>query len=386
MIAATCAGTAAQSISISAGSIPAIASTIRDEQLGPARALHPPAHGPVEGDAGRRGRRPGVASAASSSAASNAVSMRGSSAMRAAEVRPVSITMTTRRSRSGRQVRTMTLAPPADGSCRRAVARQSIERTSSPRTYSRRVSNSVPWPRSITLVRPSSSRSRASRDGRCLRDGERRQHPDAARRAERRLPRPEAQRPPRADGDLRDRGARRGGTGVQRRRRRGAARPAGWRTRVRERRSRPTAPRRRGPCRGACAAPVFVIEQLGRAPPPEPDARREARAPAARAAARRRAAGRPRRAARTAAPRRRARRRRRVACAAEQHDGHDAERERGRRNVRRRSWRRLDRNLDLLHDGAQDRVDADALELGLRAAAGCGAARPAAASPARGRG
>ena len=45
--------------------------------------------------------------------------------------------MSTRRSRSGRHVRTTT-------SERRAVARQSIERTSSPMTYSRSESNSVP--------------------------------------------------------------------------------------------------------------------------------------------------------------------------------------------------------------------------------------------------
>ena len=71
--------------------------------------------------------------------------------------------MTTRRSRSGRQVRTTT-------SDRRAVARQSMERTSSPTTYSRNESNSVPRPRTRTGSSPSISRSRASRDGRCLRD------------------------------------------------------------------------------------------------------------------------------------------------------------------------------------------------------------------------
>ena len=75
----------------------------------------------------------------------------------------MSSTMTTRRSRSGRQVRTTT-------SARRAVARQSIERTSSPTTYSRSESNSVPCPRISTGIMPSSSRSLASRDGRCLRD------------------------------------------------------------------------------------------------------------------------------------------------------------------------------------------------------------------------
>ncbi len=75
----------------------------------------------------------------------------------------MSTTITIRRSRSGRQVRTTT-------SARRAVARQSIDRTSSPTTYSRSESNSVPWPRTSTGSRPSISRSRASRDGRCLRD------------------------------------------------------------------------------------------------------------------------------------------------------------------------------------------------------------------------
>ena len=75
----------------------------------------------------------------------------------------MSRTSTTLRSRSGCQVRTTTLRL-------RAVARQSIERTSSPRTYSRNESNSVPCPRTRTAERPSRSRRRASRDGRCLRD------------------------------------------------------------------------------------------------------------------------------------------------------------------------------------------------------------------------
>ena len=75
----------------------------------------------------------------------------------------MSSTSTTRRSRSGCQVRTTTLLVRAD-------ARQSMERTSSPRTYSRSESNSVPCPRTRTAERPSSSRSRASREGRCLRD------------------------------------------------------------------------------------------------------------------------------------------------------------------------------------------------------------------------
>ena len=112
------------------------------------------------------------ANAASSSAASIDQSSRGqppgslavgSTPTRPADVRPVSSTMTTRRSRSGRQVRTTT-------SARRAVARQSMDRTSSPTTYSRSESNSVPCPRISTGIMPSSSRSLANRDGRCLRD------------------------------------------------------------------------------------------------------------------------------------------------------------------------------------------------------------------------
>ena len=102
------------------------------------------------------------ASAASSSAASIAWSSLGWSPTRPAEVRPESSTISTCRSRSGRQVRTTTVVD-------RAVPRQSMERTSSPGTYSRRLSNSVPWPRCRMVARPSSSRSRASRLGRCLR-------------------------------------------------------------------------------------------------------------------------------------------------------------------------------------------------------------------------
>ena len=83
----------------------------------------------------------------------------------------MSSTSTTRRSRSGCQVRTTTLRL-------RALARQSIERTSSPRTYSRSESNSVPWPRTRTAARPSSSRSRASRLRQVLARLERRQRPD----------------------------------------------------------------------------------------------------------------------------------------------------------------------------------------------------------------
>ena len=59
-------------------------------------------------------------------------------------------------------------------------------RTSSPRTYSRSESNSVPWPRTRTAARPSSSRSFASRLGRCLREsngGSTRTRPATARDA-----------------------------------------------------------------------------------------------------------------------------------------------------------------------------------------------------------
>ena len=103
------------------------------------------------------------ARAVRSRAASMAESRRGTSSTRPAEVREVSRTITTRRSRSGCQVRTTTLVV-------RALARQSIDRTSSPRTYSRSESNSVPGPRTRIAARPSSSRSLASRLGRCLRE------------------------------------------------------------------------------------------------------------------------------------------------------------------------------------------------------------------------
>ena len=76
-------------------------------------------------------------------------------ATRPAAVRPVSSTTRMRRSRSGRQVRTIT-------SPRRATARQSMDRTSSPSTYSRSESNSVPGPRSSDRCCPSSWRSWAS--------------------------------------------------------------------------------------------------------------------------------------------------------------------------------------------------------------------------------
>ena len=54
---------------------------------------------------------------------------------------------------------------------RRAVARQSIERTSSPTTYSRSESNSVPWPRTCDggAARRARAAGRAA-TGRCLRE------------------------------------------------------------------------------------------------------------------------------------------------------------------------------------------------------------------------
>ena len=94
--------------------------------------------------------------------ASIEASSRGMPPTRPAEVRPVSSTIRIRRSRSGRQVRTIT-------SPRRAAARQSIDRTSSPMTYSRSESNSVPGPRSSERCCPSSWRSWAIFSPRCRR-------------------------------------------------------------------------------------------------------------------------------------------------------------------------------------------------------------------------
>src|SRR5699024_10988124 len=82
---------------------------------------------------------------------------------RRAASREESTTMTTRRSFSGRQV--LTTRSEA-----RALARQSMERTSSPSTYSRSESNSVPMPRIITADRPSRSRSFCVFDGSSRRD------------------------------------------------------------------------------------------------------------------------------------------------------------------------------------------------------------------------
>ena len=78
-----------------------------------------------------------------------------------------------RRSRSGRQVRTTT-SPP------RAVARQSIERTSSPTTYSRSESNSVPCPRRAERDRAVELAQPGELLGQVLARRERRQHPHAS--------------------------------------------------------------------------------------------------------------------------------------------------------------------------------------------------------------
>ena len=158
----TWAATIDQSGSTRAGSTGAMTSTIRcSRSVREAPSTRPTTRRSCRSRSTRSPAR--EASAASSRAASMAASRRGSSPMRAAAVRPASMTIITRRSRSGRQVRTTTV-------CRRAVARQSIERTSSPSTYSRRESNSVPCPRSCTAERPSISRSCASRLGRWRRE------------------------------------------------------------------------------------------------------------------------------------------------------------------------------------------------------------------------
>ncbi len=118
------------------------------------------------------------ATAARSSAASRAASSRGASPTRAALVRPVSSTTMSRRSRSGRYWRTCSELPAPMPlvllgfvAPRRAEARQSIVLTSSPRTYSRRLSNSVPRPGPRVATRPSMTRSRESFSGSSFREG-----------------------------------------------------------------------------------------------------------------------------------------------------------------------------------------------------------------------
>src|SRR5215469_2925131 len=152
---------AAASVSTSSGSMPAIASATAEstaERGAPttlARSRRSKAIMSTRSPARE-------ASAVSRRVASMAASRRGTPPTRPADVRPVSSMTRIWRSRSGRQVRTMT-------SPRRAVARQSMDRTSSPITYSRSESNSLPWPRRSARCWPSSWRSRESFSGRCLR-------------------------------------------------------------------------------------------------------------------------------------------------------------------------------------------------------------------------
>ena len=135
------------------GSSGAIASTSAGSRSGPVAPVTA-ARGPGgRRRAGRPGRRPGRRARR---AAARRPSRRPGGARRRPGRRrcaPVSRTSSTRRSRSGRQVRTITSAA-------RAVARQSIERTSSPATYSRSESNSVPCPR--TCTRACGRRARAA--------------------------------------------------------------------------------------------------------------------------------------------------------------------------------------------------------------------------------
>ncbi len=114
------------SASVSTGSTSASAALILTSRFGP------PAEGSVTRATAswaiRLTRSPArAATAASSRAASIAWSRRGASPIRPALVRPVSRTQMTRRSRSGRNDLTATVP-------RRALARQSIIRTSSPGT------------------------------------------------------------------------------------------------------------------------------------------------------------------------------------------------------------------------------------------------------------
>ena len=128
------------------------------------------------------------ASAASSSAASMAASSRGASPTRPALVREVSSTSTTRRSLLG--------LPGAhdDDAGRGRVARQSIERTSSPSTYSRRrvelgALAAHPHRRpAVELAQPAP----VDWAGACVRG--KRQRPDRAGHVGRPLPRGQAQR------------------------------------------------------------------------------------------------------------------------------------------------------------------------------------------------
>ena len=137
---------------------------------------------------------PREASAASSSAVSRAASSRGASPTRPAELRPVSSTTRTWRSRSGRQVRTTS-------SVERADARQSSERTSSPATYSRSESNSVPWPAHLDRAAAVELAHPRQAGGQVAPGPERREHPHAGRDRAPALARGEPERAERAHRD-----------------------------------------------------------------------------------------------------------------------------------------------------------------------------------------
>ena len=128
-------------------------STAMTWTLSPARSASAARSRAVSIEESRRGARPSAIE--STSSFSGAPSS-------AEDARPQSTTMTTWRSRSGRHWRTMS-------SVERADARQSMSRGSSPTTYARSESNSVPAPRSVVGVVPSSSWRRANRDGRSTR-------------------------------------------------------------------------------------------------------------------------------------------------------------------------------------------------------------------------
>ena len=125
------------------------------------------------------------ASAASSRAASMAASSRGASSTRPAQVREVSTTMTMRRGCSGCQVRTTVLAP--------CGGTPSMLRTSSPSTYSRRLSNSVPCPR-VARGPAVQLPQHGEPAGQVLAGRERVERPQAPRDLERPLPGGQAQR------------------------------------------------------------------------------------------------------------------------------------------------------------------------------------------------
>ncbi len=181
------------SVSVSSASSAAIA-VVNEASTGPRGPEDPGPHPAVERRSGRPGPRPGPRARSSSSAASIDASSRGMPPTRPAEVRPVSSTTTIRRSRSGRQVRTIDVARGAPPTASRWSARR--RRC----TYSRSESNSVPCPRSSDRCCPSSSRSRASFSRQVPAAAERRQDPDGPRRVAAALPGGQAERAERAHG------------------------------------------------------------------------------------------------------------------------------------------------------------------------------------------